>query len=1050
MMRKLLVLFLFLTLTSSQLFSQDRKLTGKVFDDKGSPLANVSVQIKGTHSGVSTAADGSFTLPVRKDAKFLVISSLNFAMQEITIVNKTNLRVTLQPLEQNLDEVVVVGYGVQKKTAFTGAASKVEVKEFSNLISPAIDKQLAGRAAGVQVTNSTGLVNLPATIRIRGINSISQSNDPLIVVDGLPILTGNLAAATNSNALGDINPADIESLEILKDGSATAIYGSRAAAGVILITTKKGSASGRTRVVYDGFVGISSPLKKFDLLHAKDFETIVNEKLTNAGLTKRAGVNASADTADTDWQDAVMIKNAVAHSHTLSIQGGNEKTSFYFSFNYSDQKGIIISNYNRAYRVRMNIDHEVNKFIKIGNNLSVSRQEDGDQDNGATSLGGAINASLRLLPNVSPYNHSNVTGYNIGYPTSNGLDKGPNTTGVEDNYYNVAYTFRKDKYYSDRYRIINNAFIEISPAKGLKLRSQAGVDMLNDYSYQGTNLYHGPGYGKGDTYNASQNWLRLLWTNYVTYNHSVKGHSFNLTAGNEVQKETYKWFGADGTGISDAFYINQNVISLAATTQVIGGSYGEAGLLSYFGRFNYDYQNKYFVQATLRRDGQSYLAPGNKYGTFPGFSAGWSLSNESFWLHSSFLNKWLGNAKLKVSYAKVGNTLTTFSYLSTFGNSPYGNLNGLAPTSIGNNSLHWETNVKYDAGLELGLLGNRLNLSFDWFLNDVNNLVLAVPQPLSAGLPGAYDLGGGTISQNIGTLQNRGLEISLSGLIIKKADFSWGFNANFSTAQNKITSLYSVGGKPVTTISNGSYNIIRVGDPINIIYGYQYAGVNTVNGNPMWYKADGSLVQMCLQTGNNVGGFFVAKSKTDGTLGAASSLASTDKTNLGQGVPTWFGAFTNSFTYKGIGLDIMFRYSGGNKIMDVTQQEVLSNMSFQNNGSYMLNRWTTPGQVTDVPKLYYGQALGMNSVGNASSRFVQSGDYLKLQNIVLSYTLNSTKLSRQTNGYIKSAKFYAQGQNLVAFTKYKGTDPDNISALGVSANVSPQVRTFSLGLSLGF
>lgn len=1037
----------------SQLIAQSHTIKGKVFDENGLPIANANIFVKGTSKGAATDLDGSFTILVSSTAKSLIISSLNFVTQERLISNNKTFQIILKPSAQDLGDVVVVGYGTQKKTAFTGAASKVEVKEFSNLLTPSVDKQLAGRATGVQVTNSGGLVNLPATIRIRGINSINQSNDPLVVVDGLPVISGNLAGATNSNTLGDINPVDIESLTILKDGSATAIYGSRAAAGVILITTKRGSANGHTRVSYDGFVGVSSALKKFDLLHAKQFETIVNEKLTNAGQAPRAGITASADTADTDWQDAVMIKNAIAQNHTLSIQGGNERTSWYFSFNYSDQKGIIISNFSKAYRIRMNLEYTINKFVRVGNNLSVSRQVDGDQNNGSTAVGGAINATLRLLPNVSPYNHANVTGYNIGYPANNLMDKGPNATAVEDNYYNMAYTLRTDKNNSDKYLIINNAFIEIAPVKGLKLRSQVGIDMLNDYSYQGLNLYHGDSYGKGETTNATQNWLRLLWTNYLTYSYSVKGHSVNLTAGNEVQKETYKAFGADGTGISDAFYINQNVISSSASTQSISGSYAEGGFLSYFARFNYDYKNKYYVQATIRRDGQSALAPGKQYGTFPGFSAGWSPSSENFWQHSVFLNKWLGDAKLKASYARVGNTLTGYPYLSTFGNSPYGNLSGLAPTGVGNSDLQWETSAKYDAGIELGILGNRFNLSVDWFLNDVNNLVLAVPQPLSAGLPGSYDLSGGTISQNIGTLQNKGIEVALSGGILKTKNFVWNINANFSSAQNKITSLYSVGGRPVTSISNGSYNLIRVGDPINIIYGYKYAGVNTANGNPMWYKADGSMVQMSLQSpaaGNTAGGFFVAASKTDGTLGAASSLASADKTKLGQGVPTWYGALTNSFNYKGWGIEIMLRYSGGNKIMNETKQEVLSNMSFQNNGSEMLNRWTTPGQVTDVPKLFYGQAASMNSTGNASSRFVENGNYIKLQNIVLSYTLNSNTLSRQTNGYIKSAKFYAQGQNLVAWTKYKGPDPDNISALGVDANVSPQVRTISVGVSLGF
>jgi hypothetical protein len=357
----------------------------------------------------------------------------------------------------------------------------------------------------------------------------------------------------------------------------------------------------------------------------------------------------------------------------------------------------------------------------------------------------------------------------------------------------------------------------------------------------------------------------------------------------------------------------------------------------------------------------------------------------------------------------------------------------------------------------LGILKNRFDVTVDWFLNDVDHLVLGVPQPLSAGLVGSYNLNGGTIQQNIGTLQNRGIEITVNGNILKSADFTWNFNLNFSSVKNKITSLYSVGGHPVTSISNGAYNNIMVGDPINVIYGYRSAGVNTANGNPMWYKADGTLVQLSLQTPvtgdpstNTAGVFYVANSKTDGTLGAVSSLSAADKSKLGQGIPTWFGGFSNSFQYKGLGLEILLRYSGGNKIMNVTSQAELYNMSFQNNGTGILNRWTTPGQVTDVPKLFYGQSNNINSVGNADSRFVENGNYVRLQNVVLSYTLNGTTLSGLTGGYVKSAKLYVQGQNLCVWTKYKGADPDNISSLGVDNAVTPQVRTFSFGVSVGF
>jgi TonB-linked SusC/RagA family outer membrane protein len=1046
-MRKLMTTITVLFVFVFNVFAQDRTISGKVTDEKGAPIAGVSITATESKQGASTDENGNYQLSVSATVKTLNFSSVNYETVTKAVGKLLTLNVILTSSDKSLTEVVVVGYGTQQKKAFTGSSSKINTKEFSNLVTPSIDKQLAGRAAGVQVTNVGGSVNTPARIRIRGIQSISSNNDPLIVVDGVPIISGNVAAVGNSNTLGDINPADIESLDVLKDGSATAIYGSRAAGGVILITTKKG-VKGKAKISYETSLGSSSALKKFDLLNAKEFELIANEKLTNAGQAIRAGVNAAADTSDTDWQGAVLNKNAFVQNHSLSLQGGTDKLTYYMSVNFSNQKGIIVSNLNKAFRIRMNLDYEVNKFIKIGNNMSVSRQEDYGQNDGSNALGGSIASTLRLLPNVSPYANT-LSGYNI-LSTANQIDKGPNGSTIDDNFSNVAYLLRTDKYYSDKYRILDNAFIELSPLKGLKIRSQVGIDMLNDYSYQGQNSFHGDMYGKGLNYNAAQNWLRLVWSNYLNYNFSYKGHGIFLTAGNEVQKQTYKWFSAQGTPVSDPFFVGGNVITNSNAIQTIGGNYDNTAFNSLFARINYDYKSRYFAQATIRRDGQSSLAPGKKYGTFPGYSVGWRPSQESFWKNSAFLNRWLGDMKIKGSYAKVGNALGDYPYLSTFGASLYGNLGGLSPSGVGNRALQWETSAKYDVGVELGILRNRFTITADWFLNDVDNLVLNVPQPLSAGLVGSFDLLGGTIPQNIGTLQNRGIELSLSGNIVKTKNFNWDFNVNYSQVKNKITSLYSVGGKPVTNISNGSYNIIRVDDPINILFGYQYAGVNTQNGNPMWEKADGTLVQYNLTAAlGTVGNFYVAD-KGSATLGAASSLVNADKRNLGQGVPTWYGGFSNSVSYKNFGLDFMFRFSGGNKIMNFTRQEALFNMSFQNNGKEILNRWTTPGQVTDVPKLYYGLAANMNSTSAATSRFVESGNYLRLQNIALSYNLDAKKLETLTGGYVKNLKVYAQAQNVYVWTKYKGADPDNISAAGVDAAVAPQVRTISFGLSVGF
>lgn len=1029
-------------------FAQNRTISGTVLDDKGTPIPNASILIKGSRAGTTSDENGKFQISVPPTARVLVASAVGMANAEITIGSSNNVNFVLQSASASMEEVVVVGYGIQQKTSFTGAASKIDPKQFSNLITPSIDKQLAGRAPGVQVTNVGGSVNTPARIRIRGTNSINQSNDPLIVVDGVPVISGNLGATSNTNALGDINPSDIENIEVLKDGSATAIFGSRGAGGVIMITTKRG-IKGKAKVSYDGFYGLSSALKRFDLLNAREFVTIQNEKFTNAGQTPRA--NFGPLEIDTDWQSVAMIDNAPAHNHTVSIQGGSDKTVYYLSLNYSDQKGIIFSNTNRSIRIRTNIEHEASKFLKIGNNLTLSRQFDTDQNNGANALGGSIAATLRLLPNVSPYSGTHPSGYNINFPAGNSMNGSPNTTSVDDNFSNVAFTLNENRYSSEKYRMLNNTYVEVSPLKNLKFKSVLGLDVLTDYSYQGLSNLHGDGYGtstggtNGLTYNASQLFNRLVWQNYVNYNQSFGEHGLYVTIGHELQQDKTRFTTATGTNISDNFYINgENLITNTATIQTIGGSVGESGFESLFGRLNYDYKNKYFAQASFRRDGQSSLAPSNRYGVFPGFSAGWRFTEEGFWANNPNLSRIISEGKLKASYAKVGNPLGGFPFLSTFGSRPYGNISGISLATIGNPALQWETSTKYDIGVELSLFDNRFTLAADWFLNDVNDLVFAVPTPLSAGIPG------NSISQNIASLRNKGVEIILSGNVLKSGDFSWDASFNYSNVKNRVTSLYTVGEDPVQFVQNGNYNIIRVGDPLNIIYGNVWAGVNTANGNPMYLKADGTLIQHNFSPGATIGGYFIANGKDDGTRGAASSLVFADRTNLGVAVPIWFGALTNTFTYKGFMLDVMLRYSGGNKIMNVTRQEALLNQSFQNNGKEILSRWNTPGQVTNVPRLYYGQGNNINQTTVANSRFVESGDYLRLQNVVLSYDLDRNLLNRISNGGLSSARFFVQGQNLFVLTKYTGADPDNISAGGIDNAVSPQVRTISFGLSLGF
>ena len=1017
--------------------AQNRTVSGTLKDDNGNAVPNASIVAKGTSVGTSSDATGKFSLSVPSTAKTLVVTGIGYDPQEISIGSKTNFDISLKSSSVNMEDVVVVGYGVQQKKAFTGSASRIDTKEFATLVTPSIDKQLAGRAAGVQVSNAGGDPSAPARIRIRGVNSISQGQAPLIVVDGVPFITGNLAANVNSNALGDINPNDIENIEVLKDGGATAIFGSRAANGVIMITTKKGDKSGRMKVNYDAIFGFSSAASRFDLLNANQFVLIANEKRANAGLASAA--RPSATGTNTDWQDLVFNNNALAVQQNISFSGGSQKSSYFFSFNFSDQRGILVSNRNKAYRVRFNFDSEINKFVKFGNNLTLSKQDDLGQNDGTNALSGGIASTIRMLPNVDPYNVNNPTGYNILGPALNTVGFGPNTIGVDDNYTNPAFTLNENIFASDKMRAVNNSFLEFSLLKGLKFRSSFTFDILNEYGFSSNSPLHGDGFGsRGSVTNTSQEIQRWVFQNYLNYNKSFGNHNLFITAGQEAQKDQSRFVQGNLQQLSDPFFITNNIITGSGALQFGSGGFGRSGFQSLFGRLNYDYKNKYFLQSSIRRDGQSSLAPENRFGIFPGFSAGWRISEEKFWKNSSFLNN-LNEVKIKTSYAVVGNQLGGFPYLSTFPSAAYGNIPGLAPNIVGNRLLQWEQNKKYDVGLEVGIKDGRFNVGVDWFLNDLDELVLGVPTPNSAGIPG------NSISQNIGTARNTGVEFTLGGDIVRTKNFTWNSSWNHTSLTNKITSLYEVDGKAIIEIP-GTYNLLKVDRSLNVLWGYDFAGVNTANGNPMYYNAAGVLVQHNIANG----AYYFANNLNDPTFGVQTSLGVVDRKELGLSLPTYFGGWNNSFRFKQFSMDVLIRYSGGNKIMNITRQEALLSQNFHNNGKEILDRWTTPGQVTNVPRLVQGQGNNINQNGLAISRFVEPGDFIRLQNLTFSYTMDSRKLSERTNGYIKSMRFFVQGQNLAVWTKYSGLDPENASQNGQDNAVSPQLRVISTGVSFGF
>ncbi len=1039
-MRKLYLLLMGVVFFATQAMAQ-RTITGKVTDEKGNPLPNASVIVKGTTIGTTTKTDGTYSLNVPANGRTLVISSVNMLTVEVSIGSKTSIDATLVNEDKTMEEVVVVGYGTQRKKEATAAIGKIDPTNIAPLISPSIDKQLGGRTPGVLVTNPSGLVNEPPRIRIRGVNSISGGRGPLIVLDGIPTFSGGFAGFTNDNLLANINPADIESIDILKDGSATAIYGSQASNGVIMITTKKGK-SGRQNFNYSSTFGFSKPMNRFDLLNAQEFVTIANAKLSAAALANGAFMNS--ENTNTDWQDVVFRPTSQSSTHNLALDGGNDRTTYYLSFNYRYQEGLVKTNTTENYNVRANFEHKVNKWLKITNYITLSRSFDKDQNNGGNALSGSIAAALRALPNVR-LNNPALPQFDFFNITTDGaaLGSDANTRLIENNYVNIGYVLAKNKFRSKKHRVIDNFAIEIKPASWLTNTVKVGIDYITLDEFFRQDAKHGDGRSVlGRVSSQAANTMRWTAQEYINANKTFGKHNVNATVGIEAQNQESNSFAASGTNVADPFFQQQNVISGSYVTQLSGGGYSQGpGMFSYFARVNYDYKSKYFIQMSFRRDGLSKFAKDNRFGNFPGGSIGWRVAQEDFW-NQSGLSKVINDFKIRASWAKVGNANITggnFPYLNFYGLSPYGAISGISASQSGNSDLQWETNEKIDFGFDMGFAKDRITLVFDYFKNKNNGLVFGVPQPPSLGVPGNQ------IFQNIGNMENKGFELALNFAVVRKRDFNWDLGFNYTKQENKVLTL-PAGNDIVVSNGTGNYNVHRVGQPINALYGYQYVGVNSSNGNPVYRKADGTLLMGNITNSS----YFSVSDLNSATIGSAGSLASTDRMILGSALPTYFGGITNTVKVKQFTVDMLFRFSGGNKIMNITRQESLLNQGFMNNGTEILQRWQKPGDVTNVPRLWYNRDNFTNLNQQASTRFIEDGDFFRMDNLSVSYDVSPVLLGRLFKNSVKSFRFLLQAQNLFVITDYTGIDPDNIDERGLDYNTIPPARTISFGLNIGF
>jgi TonB-linked SusC/RagA family outer membrane protein len=1033
-------------------YAQQRTVSGTVTStEDGSSLPGVNVILKGTTNGTTTDADGKFSLAIPNAGGALVFSFIGLESKEIEIGERTIVDVTLALDVTQLNEVVVVGYGTQTKRDLNGSISSINGSDIKLAPVQSFDQALQGRAAGVNIITPNGVLNNPPVIRIRGINSINLSSYPLIVIDGIPTYSGdNSANNAPNNPLSNLNPGDIESIEVLKDASASAIYGSRASAGVILITTKKG-AKGKSKVTLDSWMGWTKPFRLFDMLNAEQYMTLKNEAVRNLnqnnGGTAVEGFLPSYDAngkmVDTDWYKYVY-QTGLSHSNSLSFSGANDKTSFYTSVGYTKQEGMLKRNDFERKAVRLNLDHKVVDNFTIGVNMSYanvfnSAPSTGSLPGAAFGTAGLGRLPLVLPPNVSAYNldgtyNLNAAGIGAG---ANLNPTGTAGSGLVTGYYNPALILDKNTFTSESNQIQGSVYANWQIVKGLNVKTMYGINNVSfeDISFQ--TALGGDGYSTGgsatNVYRTNKRWD---WQNTIQYDKTFGGkHNFSVLAGGEQQYTEINRWGASRTTLADGFFetYQGNYTNIAVSSNLQSANY----LVSYFGRLNYDFNKKFFASFNLRRDG--YSAWANKYGNFYGVAAGYSISEEEFWKNSSLLGK-VNFLKIKASYGEVGNSqgVDDFGYLNLYNSGLYGGLATINYSQAGNSSLTWETSKKTDIGFMYGILNDKIQGEFSYYKNLVDGLILNVPQAPSKGIPSDG------ILANVGSMQNTGIEFSIKYAAVDKANFGWTVSANITTQKNQVLTLNSESVRiPNTTLGLETVNYTSVGQSIGYILAVESVGINPENGRRMFRKADGSIVQYDHQ---GTGWTDVA---TGAAVSAPNQLA--DGKIIGPTLPTWYGGIDNTFRYKNFDLGLFFQYSGGNYIYNGTQAG-LRDQRFWNNHTDALDRWTPENPNGKFPRVVYGDNVS-NGSALVISENVGKGDFMRLRNASLGYSFKRGVLDKLK---ITNARIYGQVQNAFLITNYKGIDPE-ISAngnsntgAGVDRNSVGQARTFTLGLNLGF
>ncbi len=1008
-----LLLLAALLLPAQLLLAQTKTVTGKVTDGNGDPVANASITVKGSRIGTISGTDGTFSFAVPEKAKSLIISAIGFESQDVTI-SGSSVSVSLKPGEsRSLDEVVVVGYGTKIKKDLTGNIARIKGSEIANTPVANFTQALQGKAAGVFVEANNGKVGEGVKVRIRGTTSITGSNSPLYVVDGVPINSDPYSG----NSLADINFNDIETFDILKDASAAAIFGSRAANGVVIITTKKGKA-GKTNMAVNFQYGINKPTGYRGFLNAREYVDLLREAAINSDhiegidpldpaqyagswlefaerrLTRYSGHSDwRALETDTDWEKLAFNEDSKTRMVDFSASGGNDRTRFYLSGAYMNQDGILVGNNFKRISARINLDHDATNKLKIGFSLGLTR-----------SLGNRVSydndfstpMQLVALSPVTPVRDLNGNLYDRPVAT----------------YYNGLIELENASYLSTIYRNLGSAYLNYKFTKNLVFKTEFGVDLQNqsDDQYFGSRTINGEatnGYGQFDGYKA----FTYNTNNYFNYTRRAGKHDLDFTLGMSFQK-----LSVDESRITGEDFPDDDLQTLASAGRITGGytQKEDYSILSYFARANYKFDNKYLFAASGRIDGSSVFGVNNRYGFFPSVSAGWIISEENF-LSTSKLISFL---KVRASYGTSGSdgVANRFASRTTYGSAKHNNTSGLATSQLGNPDLKWERSKQLDIGLDFGLWNNRLSGEIDYYTRNTDDLFYNVPLPGTTGFASWL--------VNIGSMKNTGFELVLNSVNVNSKSFKWNTSVNISKMKNEITKLD--GDQTIIPGNDGRYlNSLLVGQPIGVFYGPKFAGADPANGDALYYLPDGKTTT---NDYNSAGDFVV-----------------------GDPNPDWIAGLNNTFSYKGIELSVLFQGVFGNQIQNGGGGFMSASFDwFDNQTRDQLNRWQKPGDVSNVPQLRLGYGNGIN----ASSRYVEDGGYVRLKNITLAYNVPKDVLSKVK---LSSARIFITGINLATFTDYTGWDPEvNTDYRAGNRNqgsdfyAAPQIKSITFGINLGF